>query len=345
MLHIILFILKIIGIILVVLLGLTALALLAVLFVPIRYSCSAKYYDKMPEASFKVTWLLHFLTIKGSYEKESVREVKDDGIHGNESEASRFKVKIKLLNFSLYSSGAEKTDKKIRKKSGRNVFDEDKNDEISVNTDLEAPKSPDKVLESHIVKNAAVKDLQKADNQIKQEADNQIKQKADNQIKKVKKNKKRFWTKVREQFQKIIGFLKSFILKVKTFFINVKNKKEQLSDKLKKFSDKLTNPENRELVRFLWEQTKIFLNIIKPKKCRGYIHFGTDDPQTTGKAAMYAAVAYGFLGLDIKIHPDFENKIFEGDLFVKGHFRLFGIVVTALRVYTNELFKKIVLKK
>lgn len=65
MLHIILFILKIIGIILAVLLGLTALALLAVLFVPIRYSCSAKYYDKMPEASFKVTWLLHFLTIKG----------------------------------------------------------------------------------------------------------------------------------------------------------------------------------------------------------------------------------------------------------------------------------------
>lgn len=202
---------------------------------------------------------------------------------------------------------------------------------------MEAPRSPDKALESHAVKNAAVKDLQ--------EADNQIKWKADNQIKKVKKNKKRFCTKVREQFQKIIDFLKSFILKVKTFFINVKNKKEQLSDKLKKFSDKLTNPENRELVRFLWEQTKIFLNIIKPKKCRGYIHFGTDDPQTTGKAAMYAAVAYGFLGLDIKIHPDFENKIFEGDLFVKGHFRLFGIVVTALRVYTNELFKKIVLKK
>ena len=337
MLHIILFILKIIGIILAVLLGLTVLALLAVLFVPIRYSCSAKYYDKMPEVRFKVTWLLHFLTIKGSYEKESVSGGKYDDIHGNESGSFRFKVKIKLLNFSLYSSGIEKTDKKIRKKSGRNVFDEYKNDEISVKTDLETPKSPDTALESHTVKNAAVKDLQEADNKRKCEADNQIK--------KVKKNKKRFWTKVREQFQKIIDFLKSFILKVKNFFINVKNKKEQLSDKLKKISEKLTNPENRELVRFLWEQTKIFLNIIKPKKCCGYIHFGTDDPQTTGKAAMYAAVAYGFLGLDIKIHPDFENKILEGDLFVKGHFRLFGIIVTALRVYRNELFKKIVLKK
>ena len=60
---------------------------------------------------------------------------------------------------------------------------------------------------------------------------------------------------------------------------------------------------------------------------------------------MYAAVLYGFLGLDFDIIPDFENEILEGEVYLKGSVQLFGIVVIALRVYTNELFKKIILKK
>lgn len=60
---------------------------------------------------------------------------------------------------------------------------------------------------------------------------------------------------------------------------------------------------------------------------------------------MYAAVLYGFLGLDFDIIPDFENEILEGEVYLKGAVQLFGIVVIALRVYTNELFKKINFKE
>lgn len=33
---------------------------------------------------------------------------------------------------------------------------------------------------------------------------------------------------------------------------------------------------------------------------------------------MYAAVLYGFLGLDFDLIPDFENEILEGEVYLKG---------------------------
>ena len=148
--------------------------------------------------------------------------------------------------------------------------------------------------------------------------------------------------------QKISGIfdkIKSIAVKIKITFKNIKNKQENLSDKIRNFNSKITDENNRKLAGFLWEQTKLVIAKVKPSKFKGHIRFGFDEPDITGRAAMYAAVLYGFLGLDFDIIPDFENEILEGEVYLKGSVQLFGIVVIALRVYTNELFKKIILKK
>lgn len=61
--EILLLILKIIGIALLSLLCLALLLILVVLFVPVRYRLYAGYYDKEPDISAKVYWLLHILHI------------------------------------------------------------------------------------------------------------------------------------------------------------------------------------------------------------------------------------------------------------------------------------------
>ena len=66
-------ILKTAGIALLVILGLLLAALLAVLFVPVRYRADGSWREELT-ASAAITWLLHLVSIRITYEKElSVR--------------------------------------------------------------------------------------------------------------------------------------------------------------------------------------------------------------------------------------------------------------------------------
>lgn len=69
MLHIVLLILKIIGIILLVILGLLLAVLLLVLLVPIRYRLDGSYRERL-KGTVRVTWLLHILSIRVSYDED-----------------------------------------------------------------------------------------------------------------------------------------------------------------------------------------------------------------------------------------------------------------------------------
>ena len=104
MLHVILIILKIIGITLLVIIGLLVLAVLLVLFVPVRYRLQGRYKKPAETKSFeagaiaKVTWLLHFISVKFSY---------SDGIG----------YIVRVLGFPLVRGGTEEK-KKRKKKNG-----------------------------------------------------------------------------------------------------------------------------------------------------------------------------------------------------------------------------------
>ncbi len=71
MLHVILQILAVIGIVLLCILGLLLLLILLVLFVPIRYRIKGEKSAEVMRAEAKATYLLHFLSVKFTYESES----------------------------------------------------------------------------------------------------------------------------------------------------------------------------------------------------------------------------------------------------------------------------------
>ena len=79
MISILLIILKIIGITLLVILGLVLVLFLVVLFVPVRYRFKGNYDDAF-HCKGKITWLLHFISIKIEVEKEVVTSIRILGI-------------------------------------------------------------------------------------------------------------------------------------------------------------------------------------------------------------------------------------------------------------------------
>lgn len=323
MLGILLLILKIIGIILAVLLGLVILIVLTVLFVPVKYNIRADCYDNKPSADVRITAFFSLVRFKLTYIDE-------------------LKYRIKVLFFTIYSSDKNKTGYDGKKKGGsgrknadeRNIFDEEaeetshKQDEEAEGTSHKQDNVPDSIEPEDGAESSTSQKKEEDANEPHRE----------NIFKKILK-------KLRELIERIKELYRSLKEKVVSIIESIRTKKEDLSEKIDSFYEVINNEDNRELVRFLWEQLKKLLKIIKPKKGKLYVHYGMDDPETTGKIAMYLAVLYGLLGTDINILPDFEQKIMEGEMQLKGSIRLFGIIIIALRVYMNKQFKKVVLKK
>jgi hypothetical protein len=308
--HVLLLILKIILIIIAVVLGIVLLALLAVLFVPIRYRVGGQYNENAKFASAKCSWLLHILSVSAGFDKEN----------GADFAIRLFGIRLNKKKKKADETGSEKADKKRKKE--KNVFDEDEQEEKNKKSDdLKSDKQD-------LARDAAEQDVESTESTesvgIAENVEN-----ADN----IENAENPENTKPSP-----LDKLKTIVTKIQDFFKNLSEKKEKLSAAL-------NNEDYRELAAFLWEQVKALLRIIKPKKGRLYVHYGFDDVETTGKVTMYAAILYGIIGADVKILPDFENKVLEGDAYIKGHIRLIGVARIALRCYFNKNFKKYILNK
>ncbi len=338
MLHVVLLILKIIGIIIAVLLGLVILAVAAVFFVPIRYTAKAQYKDGIPVIQAKVTWLFHLLRIKCLFNLE-------EGLN----------IRIKILFFNLKSSKKDSNDeqdiekkdiKKRHKKKEHSVFDEEEHPFHDEDIFFDKPEESIDIaaMEDIGVHKNQVMDSYKKTSSVEINEENVEHEQHlfetgvfEEDVKEHEKIKKNIFLIIKNKIIDIIQKIIALIQKVKVT-------KEKLTKKSKEISDMINDPKNREMVAFLWIQVKKLLKILKPKKVEAYIHFGLKDAETTGKAAMYAASLYGFIGKYITIYPDFEQEIIEGNIYIKGSIQLFPIGIIALKIYRNKQVRKYINK-
>lgn len=81
---------------------------------------------------------------------------------------------------------------------------------------------------------------------------------------------------------------------------------------------------------------------IRPRKIRGSILIGTGDPASTGQVFAIYGILYPLLGEQIAVTPDFERKVLEGELFVKGKVTVFWLVKAAWIIYFNKDLRRII---
>lgn len=125
---------------------------------------------------------------------------------------------------------------------------------------------------------------------------------------------------------------------------------EKIKYTIQKFCDKIKAILNMKdkIVTFLKDEVHIaafgrlkkeifrLAKFLKPKKIKGFVRFGMEDPYLTGQVLAVLSVFYPFYGENVEIYPEFDKKILEGDLYVKGHIR--GIY--AVIVVWNLIFDK-----
>lgn len=365
MLHIILLILKIIGIIIAVILGLAVALLLIVLFVPVRYVIDAGCHDKKLKAHVKVTWIMHIFRGVISYDEELFYSIKAlwFNIYSSDAESKKEKrPKKNTENNTKEKNTKNKHIDAIEDKADKAVS---KDKKISSNIEISKDKKmsygssiKDKcttVSDSDITGRELSSEKQDGvDKAGLEEADCiQKKLSLEKLHDEVKESDEKSTIEENGKLHTLVNKIKSVYYKIKAFIRRaidtVKaalNKSQAAADTIKhkytEIRNKVTDPENIELVRFLWTQIKAVMNIIKPAKYNINIRYGFEDSATTGWVAVRLAVLYGLMGMDVSIIPDFDNSIFEGDIYMKGRFNLYSFLIICVRLYRNKSFRKLI---
>ncbi len=89
-------------------------------------------------------------------------------------------------------------------------------------------------------------------------------------------------------------------------------------------------------IKKLWAELKSLLLKLKPRCRKGRVHFGFEDPSLTGKILGILGIFYGFYGDTVRIEPDFERHVLEGELELSGKIRLFLLFRTGFLLYREK---------
>ena len=354
MVHIILLILKIAGIVLLSLLGILILLVLMVLFVPVRYNISADYHSRLT-ANIKISWLLNVLRLKASY-------------------ANDLSVKAYAMFFKIFDNNSDK-EKKQKNKEGDKCIDDmyvaDSSQETAgqyaagrQNETSGTGNSQDTAVQV-VADEALEKTYEKASRSSSKERLEEIHKKAD--IKQHIESRSNYQHNEDDKHNRqsvsqphkkkdLIGRLKAALNSVKDKLISIKSKFKKL---LKAIVDKkrsawqkindlkviINDEENKELVRLIKKELKELIREITPVKYDVNVRYGCEEPYMTGRILGVIAVIYGITGVQFNITPEFEQKVLEGDIYMKGRVRIYRLLLIALRIYKNNRFRKLVFNK
>lgn len=150
---------------------------------------------------------------------------------------------------------------------------------------------------------------------------------------------------LKKRIHSLTDKIKSIIKKTKRKIRAVIRSKDKLKKKIDDIKMIINDEANKEMVHLLYSQLKALFKEIMPVKYKINIHYGCDDPYRTGQLLMYISVFYGLSGINMNITPDFNEKILEGDIYIKGRVRICKLLMIVFRVYRNKRFRELVLNK
>ena len=316
MLHILLLILKIIGILLAALLGVLLLILACVLLVPVRYHIEAegKPGREVPVcAKVKVSWLLHMVNVAFAYSGTAY-------------------VRIRIFCFPIFDSAKEKKQKKKKKVS--KTGNEEKSREESF-PDIQEDKKPPFPDTQEGKAEALPTAISEKDNGYEEALAEQDKSRIDIDASKEE-------PQAREK-EGILEKIKAFFLYLKQILYRLTESLKNIEYTIKKICDKIKwilEIYESETFRKVWAVSKrqLFrvLKMLRPRICRLHLLAGTGDPAGAGQILAIYGILYPFIGSSVEVEADFENKVLEGDLLIKGRVRMVTFLLAAPRLFADR---------
>lgn len=320
MLHILLLIVKIIGIILAVIIGLLLVAVLLILFVPVRYRIIAAGNLKDKETfcmEIKITWLLHIVNILFSYPKAAY-------------------IRARIFCFTLFNSSRQGKTEKIKKnnnkqKKGQKKQAGQKQPETEENQPPAAvthEKAGESLTGGGSLAERAQESTSLDEGQVPPDKD---KEKA------TQDRIKTFFSWLQGLFNKLLQILKNIEYTAKDFCDRIR----KIIENLNFYLEILQGEVFKAAFGISKKQLFKILRNIRPEKCDIRLTLGTGDPAGTGQILALYGMAYPFIGNNVSIQADFESRIVEGSLYIKGSITAFTFLAAAFTIYKDKNIRQL----
>ena len=319
MLHILLTILKVIGIILLIIVGLIILIAVCILFVPIRYRADISY-DKKLEVTAKATYLLRLISLRYDRDDESG-------------------LCLRICGINTHFFDKDKKEQKKKYDEDTEMFEE-MSDEIRKNNEF-----PDKLKELAGLNKKQDKEAEYSDieenNNFNQDKNNESANdntvSSDNRFKEDNREERRKSSLI----NRIIKYIKGIIDKIKYRFKKFCGTIKKVCKSARDFKEFITDERTKEAFCFVKKEAAVLLKHIRPRKIKGYIHYGFEDPSVTGKVLGVIYMLSSGTHKNFQINADFEDRALEGEVHFKGYIQIYVLLIIAWKLYKNENLKNV----
>lgn len=146
-----------------------------------------------------------------------------------------------------------------------------------------------------------------------------------------------FIEKMADLFAKALDFLEKPGETVEKAFYTI----SRAYDKMDLIKDLLDSPTFERAFLRAKKDLYLVLRHIMPGKIDADILLGIGDPASMGKLLAGVSVVNTFNDYDIWLEPDFENKVVEASVNIKGRIALWRLLLSAARVYFNKDIRKV----
>lgn len=310
--HVILLILKVLGITLLILLGIVLLLVLLLLLAPFHYTIDAEYYGDV-KAVGRIQWLCFVLDLKGVY--------------GN----NKFLYYLKSFGFMISTNDEED-------KHYRAVSDEEAESDKSSNKvkPSETEKVPVRVVEDDFV--TYEQEPKPESEPQKKSIFMRIYEGIESGLEWVVTIPMRVHDKISELMARILDFFANLAENMN----KVIKKRDMILQKITGVRSLLEKPYTKKVLKDGKVLLKKMWKHVRPRKLQGNIHFGLEDPATTGQLLGVVGMLYPVYRNHFVIAPDFEQQIFEGKIYAKGRVQIGRMTFLALRfMLTRDFFKTV----
>lgn len=339
--------LKVLGIVLLVIFAIFLALVLLILFLPIRYRFNGSWdvFGDVYDLRLDITWFLHTLHGKIWFLRNKTGESGEEG-YGRELKLLWFRlipgedvdytddlpddlypVTLEYTDPSCYSGENSTHDTGTSSDSGENASHDTGTFEDSGRNspgDQAAPSDTAYNDRSYTEKvDKEEKDGSPEDEKI------QIPERISGKIKEFASFLGKLGKKIRRAGKRAGYKINSICDKMKGLFGKARYYKE------------LFEKESTDNALVLLRDEVLYkLKVLKPSKYRMNMLYGFDDPALTGEITGVLSLVFLSSGRNVTFTPDFEQKVFEGELFMKGGIKVITVLIILWKLYFNEDFRE-----
>lgn len=319
MLHIIIFILKIIGILLLVILGLILLLVSSVLFVPITYKVRAERKDGVIQVRAVAGWMFRLLSVHYR-------------LHTSQEPMQLLQGRI--LGIPVWKPLEPKKEKpKKAEKKSKEKQSKPKQMEAKQLEQKAEVKSSDKAkerLKKDLTPGTAVVTMPQPEPEVSRQEQPQDKQAQ------TKPPRQSILKKLLYAIRRIYGKITAIGRGLFSQVVKLLHMPEKASETIGTLTDFWNLEENVKARESIWRELKFLWKHSRPRKADLTLHFGFEDPSWTGQCMGVLSILNVWYPGRIFLKPEFEQEIFEGTLYIKGHMMLAVPLLSIFRLWRDE---------